>query len=82
MLCFILVKEAVQKAELDASLAAQDAVRHGHKAEARVENAKTTETSDGSNDHNVDDKPKAVSKHETSGTELILIGISSVRFLQ
>ncbi|KAJ7386768.1 hypothetical protein OS493_006793 [Desmophyllum pertusum] len=61
------VKEAVQRAELDASLAAQDAVKHGHKAESRVENSKeSAEPSDGNNDHTGDDKPvQAVRKHAT-----------------
>lgn len=53
------VREAVQKAELDASLAAEDAVRHGHKAEERVKSNKgASEPSEGSNDHVTDsDKP-------------------------
>ena len=47
-----LVKEAVKKAELDASLAAQDAMRHGHKAESRVSNNKdSSEQDEGSTDH-------------------------------
>lgn len=46
------VKEAVKKAELDASLAAEDAMRHGHKAESRVSNNKdSSEQADGSTDH-------------------------------
>lgn len=64
------VKEAVQKAELDASLAAQDAVKHGHKAETRVESIKSSEASDASNDHNSDEKPPASKKHETSASDL------------
>lgn len=60
----------MQRAELDASLAAQDAVKHGHKAESRVENNKeSAEPSDGNNDHTGDDKPvQAVRKHATLGT--------------
>ena len=47
-----LVKEAVKKAELDASLAAEDAMRHGHKAESRVSNNKdSSEQDEGSTDH-------------------------------
>lgn len=57
----------MQKAELDASLAAQDAVKHGHKAETRVESIKSSEASDASNDHNSNEKPTASRKHETSG---------------
>lgn len=64
------VKEAVQKAELDASLAAQDAVKHGHKAETRVESIKSSETSEGSNDLNPDEKPAVARKHETSVSDL------------
>ncbi|XP_029199293.2 spidroin-1-like isoform X9 [Acropora millepora] len=46
------VKEAVKKAELDASLAAEDAMRHGHKAESRVSNNKdSSEQAEGSTDH-------------------------------
>lgn len=53
LLAFVfLVKEAVQRAELDASLAAEDAVRHGHKAEARVTGNKgSSEHTEGSTDH-------------------------------
>ncbi|XP_020612927.1 uncharacterized PE-PGRS family protein PE_PGRS46-like isoform X2 [Orbicella faveolata] len=61
------VKEAVQKAELDASLAAQDAVKHGHKAESRVERIRgSAEPSHESNDETADDKPNQTSrKHAT-----------------
>lgn len=71
ILCFkFLVKEAVQKAELDASLAAQDAVKHGHKAESRVERIRgSAEPSHESNDETADYKPNQTSrKHATLGT--------------
>lgn len=46
------MKEAVKKAELDASLAAEDAVRHGHRAESRVSNNKdSSKQAEGSKDH-------------------------------
>jgi len=65
-----LVKEAVQKAELDASLAAQDAVKHGHKAESRVEKIRgSAEPGHQSNDATTDVKPNQTSrKHATLGT--------------
>ena len=73
LLAFVfLVKEAVQRAELDASLAAEDAVRHGHKAESRVRHNKdSSEDSDGSTDHVTgDDKPVLhVRTHASLGTE-------------
>lgn len=61
------VKAAVQKAELDASLAAQDAVKHGHKAESRVERIRgSAEPSHETNDETADDKPNQTSrKHAT-----------------
>lgn len=70
-MCFVfLVKEAVQKAELDASLAAQDAVKHGHKAESRVQSIKeSAEPSHGSSDETGEDKPDLpVRKHANLGT--------------
>ena len=61
----------MQKAELDASLAAQDAVKHGHKAESRVERIRgSAEPSHESNDETADDRePNQTSrKHATLGT--------------
>ena len=65
-----LVKEAVKKAELDASLAAEDAVRHGHKAESRVTNDKdSSEEAEGSTDHvTVDNKPTLHTRTHALGT--------------
>lgn len=59
----------MQRAELDASLAAEDAVRHGHKAESRVGGSKDEQT-DGSTDHVTgDDKPALhVRTHASLGT--------------
>lgn len=51
------VKEAVQRAELDASLAAEDAVRHGHKAESRVTITKgSSDHTEGSTEHVTEDE--------------------------
>ena len=82
--CFVadfafVVKEAVQKAELDASLAAEDAVRHGHKAEERVKSNKgETEQSEGSNDHVTDsDKPTLhIRTHASIGTICYIVLIN------
>ena len=67
---YFLVKAAVQKAELDASLAAQDAVKHGQKAESRVERIRgSAEPIHETNDETADDKPNQTSrKHATLGT--------------
>ena len=70
-ICFVfLVKEAVQKAELDAGLAAQDAMKHGHKAESRVESIKeSAEPSHEGSDQTGEDKPdQPVKKHTNLGT--------------
>ena len=70
-LCFVfLVKEAVQKAELDASLAAQDAVKHGHKAESRVESIKESSgpSHEGSDQTGQDKPDQPVRKHANLGT--------------
>ena len=67
------VKEAVQKAEQDATRAAQEAVRRGHKAESRIEEEKTTEPqNDGSTEQNERDKPavlKHIRKHASVGKQ-------------
>jgi len=66
-----VVKEAVQRAELDASLAAEDAVRHGHKAESRITGNKgSSEQTEGSTDHVTGkDKPSLhVRTHASLGT--------------
>lgn len=66
-----LVKEAVQRAELDASLAAEDAVRHGHKAESRITIIKgSSDHTEGSTDHvTEDEKPTLhVRTHAPLGT--------------
>lgn len=84
--CFVadfafVVKEAVLKAELDASLAAEDAVRHGHKAEERVKSNKgASEPSEGSNDHVTDsDKPTLhIRTHATIGTICYIVLINRI----
>ena len=61
----------MQRAELDASLAAEDAVRHGHRAEARVTvNKGTSEHAEGSTDHvtGVDKLTLHVRTHASLGT--------------
>ena len=82
--CFVadfafVVREAVQKAELDASLAAEDAVRHGHKAEERVKSNKgASEPSEGRNDHVTDsDKPTLhIRTHASIGTICYIVLIN------
>ncbi|XP_067022522.1 secreted protein C-like isoform X7 [Acropora muricata] len=78
------VKEAVKKAELDASLAAEDAMRHGHKAESRVSNNK--DSSEQAEDSEVDDEKegtKRVKEHRVNrkprGKMLGLRGIGNLR---
>ncbi|XP_029199295.2 spidroin-1-like isoform X11 [Acropora millepora] len=78
------VKEAVKKAELDASLAAEDAMRHGHKAESRVSNNKdSSEQAEDSEDDDEKEGTKRVKEHRVNrkprGKMLGLRGIGNLR---